>query len=228
MVLFSRRNIIKTGTSAGDLAVGETITLQVGGSPYEFIVVNQGIPAGSSIYDSSCNGTWLLMKNLYESRRWHSSNVNDYANSTIHSHLNGTFLGMLDANTQAAIKQVKIPYRAGSGKGKTVTSGSNGLSAKIFLLSSTEVNLVHGYEPTNEGACLSYFSGTAQNAADSKRVANLNGSATTWWLRSPYCNSNISTTTVLYVTLKGTWYNYGGSDSRGIRPAMILDPNTKI
>ena len=101
------------------------------------------------------------MKDIYENRKWNSSNVNDYANSTIHSYLNSTFFAMFDSNIQKAIKQVKLPYRAGSGYGKTVTSGANGLSAKIFLLSSTEVNLVHGYEPTNEGACLSYFSGTA-------------------------------------------------------------------
>ena len=124
------------------LAVGTTVRLNINNSPKEFIIVHQGKP--SSIYDESCNGTWLLMKDIYENRQWNSSNVNDYANSTIHSYLNSTFLAMFDSNIQKAIKQVKLPYRAGSGYGKTVTSGANGLSAKIFLLSSTEVNLVHG------------------------------------------------------------------------------------
>ena len=39
------------------------------------------------LYDASCDGTWLLMKDCYEAKRWHSSNVNDYANSEINSYL---------------------------------------------------------------------------------------------------------------------------------------------
>lgn len=134
---------------------------------------------------------------------------------------------MFDSNIQNAIKQVKLPYRAGSGYGKTVTSGANGLSAKIFLLSSTEVNLVHGYEPTNEGACLSYFSGTTQNDTDTKRVAYLNGSATKWWLRSPYCNSSYDQRFAIGVDADGDWFGSICSNSYGIRPALIL-PSTLV
>lgn len=201
-------------------AVGSTVKLKVNGTAKNFIVVHQGKPG--SMYDASCDGTWLLMQDCYESRQWHSSNNNDYENSTIDNYLNTTFLNLFESNIRDAIKQVKIPYRKGAGYGKTVTSGSSGLSTKIFLLSSTEVNLVHGYEPTNEGACLSYFSGTAQNGADNKRVAKLNGSATYWWLRSPYCYSGNGSTLALLVSLNGDW-SYGGcSNSCGIRPALVL------
>ena len=166
-------------------AIGSTIKLKVNGSAKDFIVVHQGKP--SSVYDDSCNGTWLLMKDIYESRQWHSSNTNDYANSTIHSYLNSTFLAMFDSNIQKAIKQVKLPYRKGSGTSTTVTSGSNGLSAKIFLLSATETSFSFSSMPSGEGAELAYFKGCADNSSDSKRVAYLNGSAAGWWLRSPYC-----------------------------------------
>lgn len=134
---------------------------------------------------------------------------------------------MFNSNIQKAIKQVKLPYRAGSGYGKTVTSGANGLSAKIFLLSSTEINFVHEYEPTNEGACLSYFSGTTQNDTDTKRVAYLNGSATKWWLRSPYCNSSYDQRFALGVGANGDWFGSICSNSYGIRPALIL-PSTLV
>lgn len=211
-----------SGIPIGTLPVGSVVKIGVNGKSYDFLVVNQGIPSNSSLYDSSCDGTWLLMKDIYENRQWHSSNVNDYANSTIHSYLNSTFLAMFDSNIQKAIKQVKLPYRAGSGYGKTVTSGANGLSAKIFLLSSTEVNLVHGYAPTNEGACLSYFSGTAQNDADTKRVAYLSGSATQWWLRSPNCSSSGGSARALRVNSNGGWASFSCSNSFGIRPAFIL------
>ncbi len=204
-------------------AIGSTIKLKVNGSAKDFIVVHQGKP--SSVYDDSCNGTWLLMKDIYENRAWHSSNTNDYANSTIHSYLNSTFLNLFESNIKNAIKQVKIPYRKGSGTSTTVTSGSNGLSAKIFLLSATETSFSFSYMPSGEGAELAYFKGCADNSSDSKRVAKLNGSAALWWLRSPGC-SNFSYY-ALYVYSNGDWLSNFCSGSRGIRPALIL-PSTLL
>lgn len=203
-------------------AIGSTIKLKVNGSAKDFIVVHQGKP--SSVYDDSCNGTWLLMKDIYEKRQWNSSNTNDYANSTIHSYLNGTFLNLFESNIKNAIKQVKLPYRKGSGTSTTVTSGSNGLSAKIFLLSATETSFDFSYMPSGEGAELAYFKGCADNSSDSKRVAYLNGSAADWWLRSPGCYGSLS---ALYVSSGGGWGNNGCSGSYGIRPALIL-PSTLL
>lgn len=204
-------------------AIGSTIKLKVNGSAKDFIVVHQGKP--SSVYDDSCNGTWLLMKDIYENRQWHSSNTNDYANSTIHSYLNSTFLNLFESNIKNAIKQVKLPYRKGSGTSTTVTSGSNGLSAKIFLLSATEASFnFSSYMPSGEGAELAYFKGCADNSSDSKRVAYLNGSATYWWLRSPCCNYFGG---ALCVGSNGDWSSDGCSVSCGIRPALIL-PSTLL
>lgn len=204
-------------------AIGSTIKLKVNGSAKDFIVVHQGKP--SSVYDDSCNGTWLLMKDIYENRQWHSSNTNDYANSTIHSYLNSTFLNLFESNIKNAIKQVKLPYRKGSGTSTTVTSGSNGLSAKIFLLSATETSFnFSSYMPSGEGAELAYFKGCADNSSDSKRVAYLNGSAAYWWLRSPYCDYFGG---ALCVYSNGDWGDYGCSNSYGVRPALIL-PSTLL
>lgn len=203
-------------------AIGSTIKLKVNGSAKDFIVVHQGKP--SSVYDDSCNGTWLLMKDIYESRQWHSSNTNDYANSTIHSYLNSTFLNLFESNIKNAIKQVKLPYRKGSGTSTTVTSGSNGLSAKIFLLSATETSFSFSSMPSGEGAELAYFKGCADNSSDSKRVAYLNGSAAVWWLRSPYC---YYFNYALYVSSNGDCNYYSCSYSYGIRPALIL-PSTLL
>ena len=203
-------------------AIGSTIKLKVNGSAKDFIVVHQGKP--SSVYDDSCNGTWLLMKDIYENRQWHSSNTNDYANSTIHSYLNSTFLNLFESNIKNAIKQVKLPYRKGNGTSTTVTSGSNGLSAKIFLLSATETSFSFSSMPSGEGAELAYFKGCVDNSSDSKRVAYLNGSATVWWLRSPYCNNfNYA----LGVGSRGDWNVNSCSRSCGIRPALIL-PSTLL
>lgn len=203
-------------------AIGSTIKLKVNGSARNFIVVHQGKP--SSVYDDSCNGTWLLMQDIYENRAWHSSDTNDYANSTIHSYLNSTFLNLFESNIKNAIKQVKLPYRKGIGTSTTVTSGSNGLSAKIFLLSATETSFDFSYMPSGEGAELAYFKGCADNSSDSKRVAYLNGSTALWWLRSPVCSDFND---ALYVCSDGDWYGGYCSGSGGIRPALIL-PSTLL
>lgn len=207
----------------GTKAVGSTVKLNVNGTARDFLIVHQGKP--SSIYDNSCDGTWLLMKDCYESRQWHSSNNNDYENSTIDSYLNSTFLNLFDANIRNAIKQVKIPYRKGAGYSTTVTSGASGLSVKIFLLSGYEVGWTtsdSSYFPA-DGAKLAYFLSGNGSSAQSKRVANLNGSATGWWLRSPYCGSVGGSSYAFRVYSNGDWNSSGYcSNSLGIRPALIL------
>ena len=204
-------------------AIGSTIKLKVNGSAKDFIVVHQGKP--SSVYDDSCNGTWLLMKDIYESRQWNRLGTSDYAISTIHSYLNGTFLGLFESNIKNAIKQVKLPYRKGSGVSTTVASGSNGLSAKIFLLSAAETSFSFDGMPSGEGAELAYFKGCADDGPDSKRVAYLNGSDVVYWtLRSPYCKVSEG---VMFIVSNGNWGYNNCSSSNGIRPALIL-PSTLL
>lgn len=199
----------------GELSVGSSVYLNVNGAKTEFLVVHQGLP--SSLYDSSCDGTWLLMKDIYESRAFDSTD-HDYENSDIHSYLNNTFVNLFDSGIKSVIKQVKIPYRAGSGTSTTVTSGSSGLSAKVFLLSYTEVGFrFNSYAPV-EGVVLSYFNG----AAYSKRVAKLNGSAVSWWLRSPYTRN---TSRAWIVFSDGSLSHNLVTSSLGVRPALVL-PST--
>ena len=47
-------------------AVGSIIKLNLNGSPKNFIVVHQGKP--SSLYDDSCDGTWVLMQDIHSTR----------------------------------------------------------------------------------------------------------------------------------------------------------------
>lgn len=203
-------------------AVGSTVKLTVNGKAREFIVVHQGKP--SSVYDESCNGTWLLMKDIYENRVWQSGNINKYESSDIHSYLNNTFLKLFDSNIQGAIKQVKLPYRKNGGSGGTTQQGANGLPCKIFLLSAPEVHYEHSYIDSGEGAVLSYFASCVTNNADSKRVAYLSGSAAHWWLRSPYTGH---TGYVWYVYTNGDFNGGYASSSFGIRPALVL-PSTLL
>ena len=199
-------------------AVGSIVKLKVDGTLRDFIVVHQGKP--SSLYDASCDGTWLLLKDCLEQKRWHSANTNDYKNSEIHSYLNNTWLNKLDANIRAQVKQVKLPYVNGTAN-SAVASGASGLACKIFLLSGYEVGFTqsdNSYFPV-DGARLAYFeNGTGQSALN-KRIANYNGSATGWWLRSPYTSYTIY---AWVVRTSGGYGSYFCTDTYGIRPALVL------
>lgn len=206
------------------LAVGSSVYLNVGGVRKEFLIVHQGLP--SSLYDTSCNGTWLLMKDIYEERAWHSSNVNKYESSDIHAYLNSTFLNLFDNNIKDAIKQVKIPYRKNGGSDGTDQSGANGLPCKVFLLSGYEVGWTtsdNGYFQ-EDGAKLSYFESGTGSSANNKRIAKLNGSAAFWWLRS----ATGGTSSVWGVLSNGDYSSDYTSSSYGIRPALVLSSDALV
>lgn len=200
-----------------DLEIGRSIKLNLNGTPWDWLVVHQGLP--SAIYDASCDGTWLLLKDIYEKRQWNDTNSNVLETSTIQAYLNGDFLNLFDGNVKGAIKQVKIPYRKGGGSSGTDQSGANGLLTKSFLLSGREVGFTtsdSSYFPV-DGAKLDYF--TASSGGNSKRIANFNGSAAVWGLRSPYDGNSLS---VWCVDSYGTYNRNIASNSGGIRPAIIL------
>ena len=199
-------------------AVGSIVKLKVDGTLRDFIVVHQGKP--SSLYDASCDGTWLLLKDCLEQKRWHSANTNDYKNSEIHSYLNNTWLNKLDANIRAQVKQVKLPYVNGTAN-SAVASGANGLSCKIFLLSGYEVGFTqsdNSYFPV-DGARLAYFENGTGTSALNKRIANYNGSATYWWLRSPDARG---TGGAWLVYTNGSYGNGDCTGTYGVRPALVL------
>lgn len=209
----------------GTKAVGSIVKLKVGGTAKEFLVGHQGKP--SSMYDESCDGTWLLMKDSFEDTRWHSSDDNNLENSTIHSLLNSTFLNAFESNIRDAIKQVKIPYRKNGGSGGSDQSGANGLLCKIFLLSGYEIGFTtsdNSYFPV-DGAKLSYFEAGTGTSANNKRIAKLNGSADYWCLRSPITNN---TSLVWFVNYNGVCEASKASSSSGIRPALILPQDMEV
>lgn len=207
------------GTQIGDLAVGSSVYAKYTGTPYEFLVVHQGLP-DATLYDSSCDGTWLVMKNIFSKMAWDSTN-NDYENSDIKSSLDSMYI-YFDINR--SIKQVKLPYQKGTGSGGSVSSGANGLSARLFLLSAREVGWTSSMTPA-DGVCLDYFVGSTSAAVESKRIAYYGGSADYWWLRSaPTYDAKYS----WMVNKDGQVSMMTITNSNGLRPAMILPSDMKI
>lgn len=208
---------VKLGTKS----VGSIVKIKVNGASKDFIVVQQGNP-NTSTYDSSCAGTWLLMKDIYTTSTF--GNSNSYKDSSIHTYLNGTFYNLIDSDIRNAIKQVKIPYQNGTGSGGSLATGSNGLSTKVFLLSGYEVGWTtsdNGYFP-KDGVRLAYFGNSS--GGNSKRVAYNGSSAAIWWLRSPRTDNGNG---VWRVNTDGSYDDYWYGNSFGVRPAFIL-PSTLV
>ena len=59
--------------TVGELEVGSSVYMNVDGVPTEFIVVQQGKPEINNYYDETCDGTWLLMKNVYNQQKFDDS-----------------------------------------------------------------------------------------------------------------------------------------------------------
>ncbi len=212
MGMFLRRGTAPHRTRMSDLEIGHSIKLNLNGTPWDWLVVQQGLP--SDIYDASCDGTWLLLRDIYEERKWNNTAMNKLERSTIQTYLNDEFQNLFDDNVKSRIKQVKIPYRSGGGKG-TDLSGANGLPVSCFLLSVRETDAVADSIP-NDGAALKYFVG----ATDRNRIAKYNGSADAWWTRSP---ETISTSAVWFISKYGNPASGGDATQIvGIRPAIIL------
>lgn len=210
---------------ASDIAVGSIVKLMENGVAVEYLVVNQGIPSGSSLYDESCDGTWLLRKDCIEQRAWDANNSNALGTSDIHAWLNVDMLEKYDSIAKKAIKQVKVPYCPEGGINGYVESRKAGLTCKVFMLSGYEVGFTKSDSSSFpvDGAKLAYFESGAGTQAQNKRIAYLNGDSVSWWTRSPLID--VDSVYIWYVQNDGSKGTADAKYNRGVRPALILLPN---
>ena len=216
-VFFTRRGAPPSlGTRLGDLEIGTIVHIKENGGYQDYLVVHQGLP--SSMYDSSCNGTWLLRQNIQSLMPWNNPNSRVYKTSSINKHLQNTYINKFDSDIQGVIKTVKIPYTGDTVN--EVLTGSNGLSVKLFLLASAEF----GYEKERpvDGALLQYFTNTIYD--DQKRVSTYNGEPAIWWGRTPFRSAGY----VDFIRENGAPGSYYSSNSYGLRPALIMPPDLLV
>lgn len=208
------------GVLASSLEVGSSVYLMENGVAAEYLVVNQGIPGGSSLYDSSCDGTWLLRKNCYTTNVWLSSvgPANRYDQSAIRDYLSNTYLNLLGETEQQLIKEVTLPFAYGG----TVFNSTE----KVFLLSVYEVGWIKNSslpDIIEDGGCLSYFADLP--IMSDTRIAYLNNTITTWWLRSTVQGDYYGAGAV---TTVGNYTTETVNDLFGVRPALILPTTAKF
>lgn len=212
------------GILASELAVGSSVYLMENGAAVEYLVVNQGIPSGSTLYDASCDGTWLLRKELHSERQFGTSNV--YTSSMLHTWLNGDFFNSLGSAAHRAVNLAKIPYWDAQGSGSLVT-GANGLSTKAFILGGYEVGFTEDtYTGAlfEDGVCLEYFKDCSPTAPEGKRIAYLAGVAKDWWIRIPYYSGDYQ----FLVTDDGYIGANSATATHGARPALILNSSARF
>ena len=191
-------------TTLGNKSVGSIVKLKENGVLVDFYVAKHD-------YENGLNGsgrTLVVRKDCYDTRQWHTSNVNAYATSAIDTWLNSTYKNLLDADIRGVIGTTKIKYTPGNGNTAVGT-----LERAIFLLSVTELGRSASYANTE---------GTALSIASSLQIAYLNGSAVVQWTRSP---STSNTLYAFYLNSDGFVYNNNCYYTYGSRPAFTL-PST--
>ena len=191
-------------TTLGNKSVGSIVKLKENGVLVDFYVAKHD-------YENGLNGsgrTLVVRKDCYDTRQWHTSNVNAYATSAIDTWLNSTYKNLLDADIRGVIGTTKIKYTPGNGN---TTVGT--LERAIFLLSVTELGRSASYANTE---------GTALSIASSLQIAYLNGSAVVQWTRSPYADG---TRSAFYLNANGGVGSIYCSSTNGSRPAFTL-PST--
>ena len=191
-------------TTLGNKSVGSIVKLKENGVLVDFYVAKHD-------YENGLNGsgrTLVVRKDCYDTRQWHTSNVNAYATSAIDTWLNSTYKNLLDADIRGVIGTTKIKYTPGNGNTAVGT-----LERAIFLLSVTELGRSASYANTE---------GTALSIASSLQIAYLNGSAVVQWTRSP---NTSSTDNACCLDANGNVDVNYCNDTLGSRPAFTL-PST--
>lgn len=198
-------------------SVGDEILLPCGGAFVTHIVVHIGNP-DASLYDASCDGVWLMRKDMGAGRGTFGNLT--FPGSAIYDAMDD-LVPLYDSTVQSAIKTVKIPYKGsptdpdGDIWAAEIHSGADGCSCRIFPLSPVEI----GYTTADEthiaidGAKLDYFDTGDSEAALSKRAGTQE-----WWTRQWLYSSG-------YIITVAT----SGSDSRedpagqgAYRPTFLL------
>lgn len=166
--------VSKLGMAKQFWSVGDTKTISVNGTNYEFQII------GFNHDDKTAGGkagiTFQMVDCLSTTYNMNSSNTNvgGWKNSAMRSRMS-TFLSQLPSDLQSVIKAVNKRVSVGNN-----TSTIETVSDKLFLLSEVEIFGSTTYSFAGEGSQYDWYK------AGNTKVKKVNGSASTWWERSPY------------------------------------------
>ena len=189
-----------------DYAEGDVVLIPENGVPVEFYVAKHD-------YESSLNGTGrtlLVRKDCHSQMKLNTDGKHNFVDSTIDTWLNGEYANTLSELIRNGISSTTINYTAGIGISTSVAT----ISRPVFLLSLAEYGLSTSYANSE---------GEALPIADILKVANLGGTATRHWTRTPQYAGPYN---VCIITQIGTVGVENGSSTYGVRPAFTLPATT--
>lgn len=174
---------IDDGASHFKLSVGDTVSISINGTSYEFVIIgfNHDTLASATAYGAATAtgkaGISLQMKDcLATTYQMNSTNTNSggWGNCALRTTLQNTIKGQLPSAWQSIIKTVTKKASAG-GASTTI----NNYSDTLFLLAEVEIFGSTTYSAAGEGDQYAWYK------AGNSKVKKVNGSADSWWERSP-------------------------------------------
>lgn len=170
--------VSKLGKAQDYWKVGDTKTVAVNGVNYQFQIIGfdhdtlttkdgTRTKAGITFQMVDCLNTTYSMNGS-------NTNVNGWRGSTMRTSTMATLLNQLSSDLKSVLKFVNKVTSVGNS-----SSGLETTSDKLFLLSEIEVFGATQYSYAGEGKQYEYY--TAGNST----IKKVNGSANSWWERSP-------------------------------------------
>lgn len=182
--------------------VGDSKTVNIGGTNYEVQIIgfnhDDNVSGGKAAY------SFQLVDCLNQTQQMNTSNTNTggWNGSAMRGRMS-TYKSQLPAALRNVIKTVK--KKSGTGGGSS--SGTQQTNDDLFLLSEIEIFGTTTYSVAGEGTQYEWYK------AGNSRIKKVNGSADSWWERSPYSGD---TNYFCAVNSSGNASYNGANNSRGV------------
>lgn len=189
-------------------AIGDQKPMTIGGTNYLIDIIGKNHDTYSS------GGTAPITFQLHDSYTsmyaMHNTDVNSvgWVDCYMRTNRLQTILNQMPSEVKAAIKAVNKKTTAGNKSTSIVTT-----SDKLFLLAEMEVFGTDTYSSSQEGTQYEYYS------LGNSRVKRVNGSASTWGLRSPWKKS---TSVYVQVSASGSVDTLSANRTRGVSFAFCF------
>ena len=155
--------------------VGDSKTVNIGGTNYEVQII--GFNHDDKVSGGKAAYSFQLVDCLNQTQQMNTSNTNTggWNGSAMRGRMS-TYKSQLPAALRNVIKTVK--KKSGTGGGSS--SGTQQTNDDLFLLSEIEIFGTTTYSVAGEGTQYEWYK------AGNSRIKKVNGSASSWWGRSPY------------------------------------------
>ena len=191
-----------SGSVPSTWVVGNSKTMTINGTSYQVDIIGKN-------HDTYASGgkaplTFQLHDCYADTKQMNSSNTNSggWKNSAMRQTHLPAILALMPTEVQNGIREVNKLTSAGS-----QSSTINTTADKLFLLSEIEIFGSVSYSKSGEGTQYDYYK------AGNSKVKNRNGSASTWWERSPRASNS---TFFCLVFSNGNAISNGAIDAFGV------------